>query len=128
MTDHIAEALEAAALPRSVVAPSYKAKYAARAASNTRRPAVLARGCGDWLHQTLAKATLDKKGKLNRAAFEAILDANGLDPAKWAHRNNGGCRMSGGLALRTVVAEAGTLIIGDEAHKAPDAWCKRILR
>ncbi len=128
MTDHIAEAEATIALSRSVVQPGYKAKYAARAKANTRRPAVLARGCGDWLHQTLAKATLDKKGKLDRAAFAAIVEANGLDPAKWAHRNNGGFRMSAGLALRTIAATEGALIVGGAAISAPKAWCDRILR
>lgn len=123
------------ALPRSVVATSYKTKYALRAVEGRKPKAVskkaAARGCGDWLHFTLAQLTLDPKtNKLDVDRFSAILDANGVDHAHWNRTSKGWqgrFRMTGRLALQRVVAEAdGELLVpeadGERIVAAPRSW------
>lgn len=126
---------EAAAAERrgSVVAGKYKAKYAARAAEK-KRPKVLARGCGDWLHQTLAKQTLTEDGSLDVEKMDEILDANGITKHRNWNRSTRGwqgrLRMSGRLALEPIVAEQGELKVtpkGD-AIPAPKTWINAHLR
>jgi hypothetical protein len=111
------------AIFRSIVKGSYKAKYRARGN---------ARGCGDWLHVTLAGETLDEAGKLIVSAFEAILDANGVKHSHWNRTTpgwQGRLRMTGRLALQTVVAKTGQLRCADgEVLDAPEAWVARIAR
>lgn len=67
--------------------------------------------------------------ELNVPAFEAILDANGVKHAHWNRTTpgwQGRLRMTGGLALRTKVAESGVLALPDgEALEAPKAWVAR---
>jgi hypothetical protein len=118
------------ALPvsRSVVAPMYKALYREKASTaklpkNVDRK-VIARSCGDWLAKTLAPLTVGEKRKANRPAFAAILEANGIDHAAWAHLDNGRFRMTGGKALRTVVAcNEGKLVLADgNVLTAPKSW------
>lgn len=114
----------AIALPRSKVAPSYKAKYAEREAAMQRRPKgvsrkVLARSSGDWLAIELAKRVLGDKDKLVLDRFYAILTANGIDPVRWAHLNPGQQRMCGGLALRAVVANNEALLLEDDTQVVP---------
>lgn len=114
----------AIALPRSKVAPSYKAKYAEREAAMVRRPKgvsrkVLARSSGDWLAVELAKRVLGEKDKLQLDRFYAILTANGVDPTRWAHLNPGQQRMCGGLALRAVVANNECLLLEDDSQVVP---------
>ena len=114
----------------SVVAFSYKAKYAARAAD--RQKAVkgvsrkaLARSSQDWLALLLAKHTLGEKDKLVVPAFEAILDANGVQHAHWNRTTagwQGRLRMTGRLALNRVVAETGFVTIAGEEIPAPRSW------
>ena len=120
-----------AAMPRSVVASTYKRKYAERALT-ARKPKgitkkIAARGSCDWLHLTLAKLTLDEKGKLKVDEFEAILDANGVEHSHWNRTSRGWqgrLRMTGRLALQRVVAEAqGELELPDGSIVvAPKTW------
>jgi hypothetical protein len=115
-------------LPRSKVAASYKAKYAEREAQMVKRPKglsrkALARCNGDWLAVELAKRTLGDKDKLQLPVFIAILEANGIDAARWGHLNPGQQRMCGGLALRAVVAEQEALKLpGEDAIEPTRVW------
>lgn len=132
-----AEAEASISLPRSVVQSGYKAKYAAREAAMQRRPKgvsrkALARSTGDWLAIELAKRVLNDKAKIDVPSLEAILDANGV---KHAHYNRttkgweGRLRMSGGLALRTIVANEEALVLPNgERIDAPKSWCARYQR
>jgi len=132
-----AEAEAAIALPRSVVQSGYKAKYAAREAAMQRRPKgvsrkALARSTGDWLAIQLAKIVLDDKAKIVVPVLEALLTANGV---KHEHYNRttkgwqGRLRMSGGLALRTIVANEEALVLPDgERIDAPASWCAKYQR
>jgi hypothetical protein len=103
-----------------IVKGKYKARYAAR--GNPR-------GCNDWLQNTLAPLTLNEFGKLRVAEFEAILDANGVKHAHWNRTTNGWqgrLRMSGGIALRTKVAEQYGLMLPDgELIEAPVEFCDK---
>lgn len=125
------EAEAAIALPRSVVAPTYKAKYAQREAAMTKRPKgvsrkALARSNGDWLAVELAKVVLDQRSKLVVAQLEAVLDANGVPHAHWNRVSpgwQGRLRMTGRLALQRVVAENGVLELPDGTTlQAPRSW------
>jgi hypothetical protein len=112
---------------RSVVAPAYKVRYRERAATaklpkGTDRK-VVARSCGDWLSLVLARETVTKR-KSDRQKVAAILEANGVAHDRWAALDNGRFRMTGGLALRRVVAEAGVLVLPEgREERAPKAWC-----
>jgi hypothetical protein len=125
--------------PHSVVAGSYKAKYRTRARERHVKPKgvaqkALERSCGDWLAVELAKRILTegKKPSLRVAAFEAILDANGVKHLHWNRTTpgwQGRLRMTGRLALQRIVAENGTLVIPGEGElSAPKAWCDRVAR
>lgn len=122
------EAAEAILLPRSKVAPSYKAKYAERERAMLRRPKglsrkALARCNGDWLAIELARRTLGDKDKLVLQRFYDILTANNIDATRWAHLNPGQQRMCGGLALRATVAENEELLLpGEEPIAPPRSW------
>ena len=94
---------------------------------------VLQRGCNDWLHHELAKRCNDAKGKLNVQLFEAILDANGVQHAKWNRTTKGWegrLRMSGSMVLRRTIAEADGLfhVPGEEPLHAPRSWVAAHLR
>lgn len=108
---------------RSVVAPSFKAKYAER--GNPR-------GCGDWLHRTLARYTLDENKKLDVKAFLSVCRRNGVDTSHWSTVTpgwQGRLRMSGRLALAPLVASCGFLTLPDRSKlKAPKVWCKAHIR
>jgi hypothetical protein len=108
---------------KSVVGESYKKRYAERGN---------ARGCGDWLQNTLAPLTLDAAGKLRVEEFEAILDANGVRHAHWNRTTpgwQGRLRMSGGMALRTKVANAAYLFLPDtDGIEAPVDFCDKHIR
>ena len=126
-----AEAEAAIALPRSVVASSYKRKYAEREAAMAKRPKgvsrkALARSSADWLAVELAKVVLDQRSKLVVASFEAVLDANGVKHAHWNRTTpgwQGRLRMTGRLALQRVVAESGELVLPDGTIlAAPRSW------
>jgi predicted deacylase len=120
------------ALPNSVVKGAYKTKYRQRAEAMARKPKgvpakALRRMTGDWLAIELAKLTLDPKtAKIDVAAFEAVLDANGVAHAHWNRTTKGWqgrLRMTGRLALQRVVAEDGELVLPDGATiAAPRSW------
>lgn len=131
------EAEASISLPKSVVGSGYKARYAEREAAMQRRPKgvsrkALARSSGDWLAIELAKRILDPKAKIDVPSLEAILTANGV---KHEHYNRttpgwqGRLRMSGGLALRTIVAnEEALLLPNGERIDAPKTWCAKYAR
>jgi len=113
-----AEAAATIDTPKSKVKAAYKRKYAEREAAMVRRPKglsrkALARCNGDWLAIELAKRTLGEKDKLDLDAFNAILEANGIEN-KWTHLNPGQQRMCGGLKLRAIVAENEELALPGE--------------
>lgn len=128
------------ALAKSVVKTAYKKKYAERAllAKGTKGVSkkARARSCGDWLSLTLQKLTLGEKDAIDLDAFRSILDANGVDHARWTNRSKGWegrFRMTGRLALQRVVAEGGELEIPvelatakgvDTTIVAPASWVK----
>lgn len=122
----------------SVVAATFKARYRERAVNMARKPKgvavkALKRSCSDWLAIELAKRTLDEKQKLNVAAFESILSANGVKHDHWNRTSagwQGRLRMTGRLALQRIVAENdGELVIpGEGTIKAPRVWVERTLR
>ena len=125
---------------KSVVAQSYKIRYAERAVSARGKKGVdkkvVADSCGDWLALELAALVRPtKKSKLDVKRFCDILEANGIDPTKWCTPTpnwQGRLRMTGGLALRAIVAEAGEMAIPSEdgitTIRAPKAWCDRWLK
>lgn len=134
----IEEALELApeiALPRSVVKPTYKLRYAERVVNGEVRgkkgvsKKAQARSCSDWLALELAARTLGEKDALNVGAFEAILDANGIEHRHWNRTTKGWqgrLRMTGRLALQRVVAAEEQLFLADgEAVKAPRSWVQK---
>lgn len=125
-------------LPNSVVPNGYKAKYAERGLSLSRKPKgvvikVLKRGCNDWLHHELAKICNDTKGALNLPLFESILEANGIHAHRGWNRTTKGwqgrVRMSGSMLLRRTIAEAeGEMVLPDGATvKAPRSWVEKQL-
>ncbi len=127
-----AQAEADAARARSVVKPSYKLAYAARAltARGTKGVSkkVVARSCGDWLSLEIAKVCVKgKKNELDVAVFEALLDANGVTHAHWNRTTKGWqgrLRMTGRMALARIVAEAdGELELPDGSTVvAPKSW------
>ena len=118
------------ALPASVVGRKYKVKYRDRARANGERSKAAKRSTWDWLAATLAQEVLDQKSKLKVDDFLAILDANGVDHSRWTNRSpgwEGRLRMTGSLALRRVVAEAGELFLPDgEALVVPEEELLRL--
>lgn len=121
----------------SVVKGEYKARYRERADNMARKPKgvplkALRRMAGDWLAIELAKRTLDEKAKLVVPSLEAILDANGVKHSHWNRTTKGWAgrlRMTGGLALRTVVAREGILALPDGTTlDAPRAWIAKYER
>lgn len=119
---------------RSVVKPTYKLAYAARALE-ARIPKgvsrkVAARSCGDWLAMQIAKHCIVGKNTLDVEKFEALLDANGVEHRHWNRTTKGWqgrLRMTGRLALQRVVAEAdGELLVpgedGEQIVAAPKSW------
>lgn len=123
-----------AARARSVVKPTYKLAYAAKALEARLPKGVsrkaAARSCGDWLALTIAKLCIVGKNTLDVERFEALLDANGVEHRHWNRTTKGWqgrLRMTGRLALQRVVAEAdGELLVpgpdGDTIVAAPRNW------
>lgn len=118
-------------LPRSIVKPTYKAVYANRVLDGQRgkkgvSKKAQARSCSDWLALELAALTLREKDKLDVAAFEAILTANGIAHEHWNRTTKGWqgrLRMTGRLALQRAVAAEEMLYVPDaEPIKAPRSW------
>lgn len=119
------------ARPNSVVKGAYKTKYRLRADAMAKRPKdvplkALRRTTGDWLGLELARLVLDAKAKLVVAQLEAVLEANGVDHARWNRTSKGWqgrLRMSGRLALQTIVAREGALAVPNgEPIPAPRNW------
>ncbi len=97
---------------RSVVAPAYRQRYASQGNK---------RGCGDWLHRLLDELCL-VKGKLDVATFEAILDANSVKHQHWNRVTpgwQGRLRMSGRVALQTVLKKVGCIEVPGFGKAAP---------
>lgn len=124
---------------RSVVKASYKVAYAERVKAGAKgkkgvAKKVQARCCGDWLALELAARTISAETKaLDVAAFEAILDANGVAHSHWNRTTKGWqgrLRMTGRLALQRVVAEAdGELELADGSTiVAPKSWVAKHAR
>jgi hypothetical protein len=112
-----AEAAEFAALPKSVVKPTYKAVY------RSRENSMKGRNCADWLAQTLAGIVLSEERKLIVSELEAVCHANNV-PATYENRSKGWegrMRMTLGLRLRPVVAAQGFLAVkdGKKVQKLP---------
>lgn len=102
---------------KSVVAAGAKAKW--KANGNPR-------GCGDWLHVEL-DSCLGPDGKLEVSSFDALLDANGVKAHRTWNRTSPGwqgrLRMSGRMALQTLVVARGHLVLSDGSKKpAPSDW------
>jgi hypothetical protein len=112
------------AKPSSVVKPTYKHRYAERAAT-AGLGKVAQRSCWDWLAQELAAECLEGT-KISIERFIALLDANGVDHSRWNNRNKGWegrLRMTGRLALQKVVAANGHLKTAEGAElEAPADW------
>jgi hypothetical protein len=97
----------------SVVPETYRASY--------RENSSTGQSCGDFLAEWLATQTLDADGKLDVSAFDAILDANGVERVgKWASLPQSGqkgwvgrYRMNGRQVLEKRVAISETLRHGD---------------
>jgi len=110
---------------RSVVKNAYKRKYAERARSNGHASKVAQRSTWDWLAQNLAGECNGPDGKIDIAAFERILELNGVDFSRWTNRSKGWegrFRMTGRLALQRVVAAAGVLVVEGDEIVAPAEW------
>lgn len=114
----------------SVVRPTYKKTYAARAAE-AGLGKIAQRSCWDWLAQTLAGEALDPATqKLDEPRFRALLDANGVRNDHWGTGEKrtkgweGRLRMTGRLALqKAIVAQGGILRTADgEELVAPAEW------
>jgi hypothetical protein len=119
-----AEVAEDNAKPSSVVRPTYKKKYAERAAGQGLGK-VAQRSCWDWLAQELAAECLEGT-KISIDRFLALLDANGVDHSRWQNRSKGWegrLRMTGRLALQKVVAAQGGMKTAEGAMiEAPADW------
>jgi hypothetical protein len=141
-----AEIDEQIALPNSVVKPAYKIRYKLRARENGHKSKAAKRSAWDWLAVQLAGELLDKHGKISVDKAAAIFVANGIeeadildenghfiaDKSRWPSQSKGWegrYRMTGGLALRPVVAEQGYLQLPDgEQLEAPAEWVAKYLR
>jgi hypothetical protein len=141
-----AEINEQIALGNSKVQRKYKLRYRDRAKAMGLRLKWQKRTNNDWMATTLAIEVLDKQSKIHVPSMAAILIANGVEDesvlsdtgefqpqnSRWPSQSKGWegrYRMSGGLALRTVVAEAGVMKLADgEELEAPAEWIAKILR
>jgi hypothetical protein len=141
-----AEINEQIALGNSKVQRKYKLRYRDRAKAMGLRLKWQKRTNNDWMATTLAIEVLDKQSKIHVPSFAAILIANGVEEpsvlneagefqpseSRWPSQSKGWegrYRMSGGLALRTVVAEQGFMNLADgEQLEAPAEWIAKILR
>jgi hypothetical protein len=141
-----AEIEEQIALGSSAVKPMYKRRYRDRAKALGLKRKWQKRSNNDWMATQLAGEVLDKNSKIHVPSMAAILIANGVEEpsvldeheqfvpeeSRWPSQSKGWegrYRMSGGLALRTVVAEQGFLALPDgEQLEAPADWIAKILR
>ena len=119
---------------RSVVARTYKQKYAERQLTARGRKGVdrrvRAQSCGDWLADELAlRIRTTPRAPMDVATLVAIFDANGVEHNHLPRNTpswQGRLRMSGGISLRKIVAASGFLVLPDGTElPAPRAWCER---
>jgi hypothetical protein len=112
---------------RSVVPSGYKRAYATRAVLRGATTRAAKRANGDWLARELEAECVSDGKTFDFDRFVAILEANGIDPARWPNRNNGWqgrLRMSGAIVLRTIVRASGVLRTPDgetNLHDLPEA-------
>jgi len=111
--------------PASVVAPKFKAKYAAKGDP---------RNCGDWLAKVLKDAVLDEDRHLDVARLQRIAKMNGVSP-EYDNRSpgwQGRMRMTIGLRMRPVIAAKGEIYVPEGRSKkaipAPTAFVKAYLK
>jgi hypothetical protein len=109
--DHAADH-EGPSAPRgkSVVPLGYKKVYATRAVVAGQTSKAAKRQCGDWLAKELLAECVPDGKTFDLPRFLAILEANGIDAARWPSRSNGWegrLRMSGAIVLRGVVGRSG---------------------
>ena len=100
----------------SVVKRDYKIKYKLRAKANGIKGKAAKRSTWDWIAQRMAEQTLTKKSKTDVPALYDFLHVNEVDTSRWTNQSKGWegrLRMTGGLALRRIVAERGTLFLRD---------------
>jgi hypothetical protein len=118
------------ALHKSVVKPTYKIKYKARAIANGLKGKAAKRSNGDWLSRRMAELVLTSDAKLNVEALELVCAANGLEDiqTRWPNKNTGWegrLRMTACLVLRKTVADAGYLVLPDGTElEAPEDFCR----
>ena len=118
------------ALPHSVVKPTYKIKYKARAIAAGLTGKAAKRSNGDWLSRRMAELVLTSNAKLNVEALELVCSANGLEDiqTRWPNRNTGWegrLRMTACLVLRKIVADNGYLSLPDGTQlEAPADFCQ----
>jgi hypothetical protein len=120
------------ALGNSKVKPLYKVRYKERARANGQKAKWAKRSTGDWMATQLAGEVLDKQSKIDIAALIRIAELNGIeDPlSRWPSQSKGWegrLRMTIGLVLRPMVADAGFLVVQDENGEtdqleAPAEW------
>ena len=126
----IAEIDQQIALPHSVVKPTYKVKYKARAMAAGLKGKAAKRSNGDWLSRRMAELVLTEREKLNVQALVDLCAANGLEDieSRWPNRNTGWegrLRMTACLVLRKIVADKGTLTLMDGTEmEAPAEFCQ----
>jgi hypothetical protein len=111
---------------KSVVKSKYRVAYKDRAKARGDKSKLAKRSTWDWLAQEMAARTIDKKGQLDVAALEELLDANGVKHRHWNRTTpgwQGRLRMSGRMSLQTIVAANGHLIeFGGTTIEAPADW------
>jgi NADH dehydrogenase/NADH:ubiquinone oxidoreductase subunit G len=96
----------------TVVKLQYKLKYKQRAKAAGIKGKAAKRSTWDFIAQVMAAETLNKKAKTDVDALREFFDANEVDYSRWTNTSpgwEGRLRMTGGLALRRIVAERGTL-------------------
>lgn len=115
--------------PNSVVAEKFKLKYIENAKAAGWKGKAAKRSNWDWLAQTIAANCLGEKEKIDIGQFCALLEANGVDHAKWPNRNKGWegrLRMTGRVVLQRIVADSGVLKLADGSEAAaPEEWRAR---
>jgi hypothetical protein len=110
---------------KSVVPSRYKAKYAIAAVQRGQTTRAAKRCNGDWLAQELVAECVPDGKTFDFDRFVAILEANGIDPARWPNRSNGWqgrLRMSGAIVLRGIVKATGVLVTPDTTIEVPESF------
>lgn len=119
----------------SVVKRQFKLKYKLRAREAGIRGKAAKRSTWDWVAQVMATQTLTKKEKTNVDWLVEFLEANGIDDplGRWPNQSpgwEGRLRMTGGLALRRIVAERGTIVLrnGDVLEVPADELARLVAK